>query len=295
MKTINAWLKAARIPSQAYIFFPLLLGQLLAQSRPLSLPRILLVQVFGVLIQLFIVFANDQADYEADKENKTYTPFSGGSRVLVDNLLSRRSLGKATWIVTVGLLLFGILLHLSLDRPVSLLFVIFSMGLLWGYSYPPFKLSYQGGGELLQMLGVAVVLPLFGFYIHRGNLIDFPYGILLLLLPNHLGCAICTSLPDYPSDKRVGKKTASVLFGLSRAKQAVFLLNLLSLVFLWISPIPLPWKFRISVLPLLTTVLAATRTRALPGTGALLHFVFLHVLGVIAFLVGLCLFIYSTT
>lgn len=164
MQSISNWLKASRLPSQGYIFFPLILGQSMAYYFEGSFSRslFLLTHLYGLFIQLFIVYANDYADFETDRENKTYTPFSGGSRVLVEGLLSKESLKKGILVSITGTLVVGMLLTFLYQRPFSIFIVLLSLFLLWAYSYPPIKLSYRGGGELLQTLA----LPFCFLFLH---------------------------------------------------------------------------------------------------------------------------------
>ena len=86
----KAWIKASRLPSQLYIFTPLLAGQLYAwgSGYPWDGTAFILVYVFGLFLQLFIVYANDLADYSVDRNNRWFTIFSGGSRVLVEGELT---------------------------------------------------------------------------------------------------------------------------------------------------------------------------------------------------------------
>jgi 1,4-dihydroxy-2-naphthoate octaprenyltransferase len=42
--------------------------------------------------------------------------------------------------------------------------------LFWMYSFPPFRLSYRGYGEVLQGIGLGVLLPVAGFYVQAGTL-----------------------------------------------------------------------------------------------------------------------------
>ena len=231
MDKINSWIKASRLPSQSYIFFPLLLGQGFYYniSGNFSIVFFILVQLFGLLIQLYIVYANDYADYEIDKTNDTFNIFSGGSRVLVENLISKKEMKKAI-ILVVGLNFFlGIILTLGFGRILSIPMIILSFLLLWAYSYPPIRLSYRGGGEILQTLGVAVILPLFGYYIQGGTVQGFPWIFLLFFFPVQLGCAMSTSLPDYPSDKKGNKKTSTVIFGFENTKGYIIRINFISL------------------------------------------------------------------
>ena len=73
---LRAWLRASRLASQPTIAPPLLLGQLLgarAAGRPLDLATLAAVHLFGLLDQLCIVYANDVADQETDRHNRTAT------------------------------------------------------------------------------------------------------------------------------------------------------------------------------------------------------------------------------
>ena len=196
LTVLRTWLQASRLPSQSYIALPLLLGQVVAarmQGRALDLGTLVGVQLFGLLDQLFIVYANDWADQETDRRNRTPTLFSGGSRVLVEGRLPARALGLAALVCAGALLALSVGLAVARGAPLLVPLAVAALALLWAYSYPPLRLSYRGGGELLQMVGVAGVLPLYGYVAQGGALGSFPWALLALLLPTHLGCAIATA------------------------------------------------------------------------------------------------------
>lgn len=225
------WLQAARLPSQLYIFWPLLLGQALAvaQGTSLSWSALLLCQGCGLTMQLFIVFANDVADRETDLLNTTATPFSGGSRVLVTGALAPEELARAALACAVLCLLLGLTLRGFSGTWAPLLLILTGLGLLWAYSFRPARLSYRGGGELLQMLGVGAVLPLIGYSAQSSGLSGMDWTLLGPLLPLSLACAMSTALPDAPSDARSAKRTTAVLFGVRTAQYLIVGLNVVSL------------------------------------------------------------------
>ncbi len=290
MQNISNWLKASRLPSQGYIFFPLILGQSMAYyfEENFSGSLFLLTHLYGLFIQLFIVYANDYADLETDRENETYTLFSGGSRVLVEGLLSKRSLKKGILVSIAGTLLVGMLLAFLYQRPLSIYLVLLSLFLLWAYSYPPIKLSYRGGGELLQALGVAILLPLFAFYVQAGNFQSFPWMILIILFPIHLGCAFSTALPDEPSDRMHKKRTFAVIKGPDVVKKTIVLLNSISfLLLLWFPIVSLHWSLKvIGAGFFLTFSMMIFYPSSKPGSKNLFYFVSLNILNVMVF-VGL--------
>lgn len=225
---IRHWLQASRLPSQLYIFMPIVLGQSIAyRSWNWDLDLFILLTLYGIFIQLFIIYANDYADQETDSLNTNYTLFSGGSRVLVDNKIQPYQLLIAAWGMA-GLSLGISLYLLSLGFVYAPLFWLASTGLLWMYSYPPIKLSYRGGGELLQAMGIGIVLPLFGFYISGGEWVNFPWWIIPAMFPTQVACAITTSLPDQISDSLSKKNTFTVLFGDVYAKFTILGLQCLA-------------------------------------------------------------------
>ena len=230
--TLRAWLQASRLASQSYIALPLLLGQLVTarqQGRAMDMAVLAAVQLFGVLEQLYIVYANDWADQETDRHNQTYTPFSGGSRVLAQGRLSPRALGMAAGVCATGVMGVSAGLALLQGVPGLVPLAALALALLWAYSYPPLRLSYRGGGEWLQMMGVAGVLPVYGYLAQGGAWEHFPWALLACLLPTHLGCSIATSLPDEPSDRQSHKHTVAVRLGGERAAWVIAGLNGLTL------------------------------------------------------------------
>jgi 1,4-dihydroxy-2-naphthoate octaprenyltransferase len=229
----RAWLVASRLPSFAYIAPPLVLGQLIAvRGAPgsLDLGVLAFVLLFGLFDQLFIVYANDVADVDSDRLNRTPTPFSGGSRVLVEGRLPVRSLTIAAVVCAIAMVVISTALAIALDRPLILLLGVLAGALLHAYSFAPLRLSYRGGGAVLQMLGVGAVLPLYGYIAQGGDLRSFPSAVLAFLLPTHLACAIATALPDEPSDRETNKRTLAVRIGGQRAACVVVALEIASLV-----------------------------------------------------------------
>jgi 1,4-dihydroxy-2-naphthoate octaprenyltransferase len=217
---LAAWVQAARPLAQANLAPALLLGQALAYTErgTFSLHALLLAQLFGVLDQLFILFVNDYADTETDALNRSFTPYSGGSRVVPEGKLTRAELGRGALLALAALLVFSGTVAVWRDNWVLLALTLGGVALVWGYSLPPLRLAYRGRGELLQALGVGVVLPLFGYAIQRGSLEGLP-----LVLPVGgalLGYAgnLSTCLPDQSSDALSDKRSYAVRFGQRRTR-----------------------------------------------------------------------------
>lgn len=227
---LRAWLRAARPLAHGNIAPPIFLGAAMAsEGRGLDLTLLLCAHLFGALDHLVIVFANDFADEETDRKNANATPFSGGSRVLVRGELHAPDLGRAALVLSAALLAFSCLVAVLFARPSLPLFALAALGLLHAYSFAPLRLSYRGGGELLQGLGIGVVLPALGFYIQRGTLEGLSLWALCGLFLFGVSGNLLTALPDVVSDRASHKHTWSVRFGELHARMSALLMAALGL------------------------------------------------------------------
>lgn len=222
--------RAARPLAHGNIAPPIVYGQALAYAATghFSWWGLAIAQGFGVIDHLVIVLANDYADREADALNASPTPFSGGSRVLPDGELAPSTIGMLAIGACVALVAFS--MAASGIAPVLPWLAASALGLIWAYSYPPLRLSYRGGGELLQGIGVGVVLPLVGV-VAQGAPIDA--RTMTCLLPSFvLGVAgnVLTSIPDGEADRAAGKGSPAARWGVRRARRVSIALHGIAVV-----------------------------------------------------------------
>ncbi|NJK89223.1 MAG: prenyltransferase [Myxococcales bacterium] len=213
--SLKAWIRSARTPSQLTIYLPLVLGQLFAPTFDGWI--FVGVMAFAFFDHLYIVWGNDYADRGTDGRNPHPTPFGGGSRVLLDGSLHESQLAIAIPSAAFGLVMTTGLLVVGSGALVLVPLAVFALLLLWMYSYPPVRLSFRGGGEVLQMLGVGLVLPLYGYAAQASGAAGFPWWTLGVSLPLQLGTALATTRPDEIGDRLVDKRTLSVILGGPRA------------------------------------------------------------------------------
>lgn len=233
MHARSPWIQAARPLAAANVLVPLLLGQALAFAAHgrFSWTAFAAIQLFGFFDQLFIVFANDFADQEADALNDSPTFVSGGSRVIQEGLIPPAALRAGAWVMLGAQM--AIALALALGRGLWWMPVLVLLGaaLLWAYSYPPLRLSYRGYGETLQGLGVGVLLPVIGFYAQAGSFEGMPLlGLIPCFVLGYVG-NLLTSLPDYAADKAAAKLSYAVRVGQYEARRHSLELLVLSSVF----------------------------------------------------------------
>ena len=233
-------MQAARILSAVNIQLPLALGYTLAYSRTNieSLGSFWWLSLYGLGMQLYIVFLNDWADRSADILNQRPTIFSGGSRVLVQAKLYPIQLRNAGLVFGCLALIWGIALGIFFSRPLLPMLCLVGLGLLWLYSLYPAKLNYRFGGEVLQALGVGGLLPIVAFYFITGHLLEpdivgFIFGYYLL----QLAAAVAFTLPDVEADKESGKGTIAVHFGVINAVRISFSFSIVGILVLWFNSV----------------------------------------------------------
>jgi 1,4-dihydroxy-2-naphthoate octaprenyltransferase len=180
----------------------------------------LLTLVGAVCIQAASNMSNDYFDHLSgtDEGNRELTPFSGGSRVIQDGILSARQvLVVSSTLYLVGAAI-GVYLALVRGWPVLWLGLI-GVFLAFFHNAPPFKLYYlvPGLGELAVGLGFGPIAVLGASYVQTQQLslgavwASVPVGLLIAAV------LYINEFPDYLADKAVGKKTVAVVLGREKA------------------------------------------------------------------------------
>ena len=214
---MRSWIQAGRPLAQVNIALPLALGQVAAWhvTGHFSWLWFAAALLWGVLDHLFVIFANDFADHEADSGHRTL--LSGGSGVIPEGKLTAVQVGRAATIAAILLVLYSCALAL-LGRVWTPLYALAALLLMWLYSFAPVRLSYRGGGELLQGIGVGVALPSLGYYMQ----VEGPLAPGWVIAPAAL-LGVCsnvlTALPDLDDDLRANKRTWPVRHGMQPARR----------------------------------------------------------------------------
>jgi 1,4-dihydroxy-2-naphthoate polyprenyltransferase len=200
--------------------------------------------------------------------NDERTPFSGGKRVLVDGLMSRRQCA----LMALAFYALGISAGLAivlLREPRVLWFGVAGVALAFFYHAPPFSLSYRGLGEAAVALAYGPIIAC-GTYLVQLHTVSLE--IVLLSVP--LGLAIMAFLwinefPDARADAAAGKRTLVVRLGRPRAARMFALL--VGFTYLGIAVLPLfglPAGVLFGFIGLPFAFRAAKRVLAFPETPA---------------------------
>lgn len=183
------------------------------------------------------------------------TNFSGGKRVLVDNLLTRRQTwGVALWFTLAGLVLGALMVFLR--EPSVFWYGLVGLVLGWSYHGPPLQLAYRGLGELDVVLcyGPLIALSTSALMTH-----GYDPAVAWLSLP--LGIFIAAFLwvnefPDFHADRGAGKYNLVARLGKRRASRLLPAIYAAGFLLLLCIPrlsglTPLVWLGCIALLPAL--------------------------------------------
>jgi 1,4-dihydroxy-2-naphthoate octaprenyltransferase len=255
---MNIYVRAMRLPFLTGSLVPVLLAAGQAYHHGFFRGFELLLVLIGVgSLHLAANLINDYFDAKgSDVINLHPTPFSGGSRVIPEELLSaRKVLFMALCFFALGtlsgLILFGMGYHY-----VALVGLL---GLLAGllYSAEPFKFMSRGLGEITIFLAFGPLITWGTYYIMADHLtwqaflLGFPLGFLITAV------IWINQFPDFKADQEAGKNNLVVRLGLENSRGIYLVLMLLPFPFLlllwgtqdisflilgaWLA-LPLAWK-----------------------------------------------------
>ena len=217
MASLKIWLKAIRAPFFTATVIPVLLGSVLAwhDTGMFSWAMFFLIFLGALFLHAGTNLANDFFDNlsKNDVVNKTPTPFSGGSRVIQENLIPAKHILFAAILFFVLGSFIGLYLNAILPGNTFLIIGFIGLFLAFFYTAPPFKIGYTGLGELAVGIGFGPIIVLASYFAQAKTLssnaffASIPVGILIALV------LFINEFPDYEADKKVRKNTLVVLFG----------------------------------------------------------------------------------
>lgn len=195
----------------------------------LDAPSLLLALLGMALLHSAANVLNDVADDAngCDRGNEDrISPFTGGSRMIQDGLLSPRAMALWGVALLAAASLVGVALILAQGWTV-LAFGLAGLALAAGYSLPPLLLANRGLGELA--VAVAFGLPVAACaWLQRGA---FDAGALIAAVA--VGCwtaaiLVANEVPDIRADAAAGKRTLVVRWGVGGARRLLVGLNALA-------------------------------------------------------------------
>lgn len=220
-RSVWPWLAAMRLQFYPMSFIAYWVGALLAtRGRGMDLVALAIGYVILFGLEVATVFFNDIYDFESDKQNRFYSLFSGGSRVLVEGRLKPRDLRRGATAALATALVFTLLLVTISDAPLfESLVILAALGsLAIFYTVPPIKFSHRGLGEIDVALTHSFGVLFCGFIFQNGDLSETaPWLISVLLFFAILPAITLSGVPDAEADRMAAKRTLAVRFSVRAA------------------------------------------------------------------------------
>jgi 1,4-dihydroxy-2-naphthoate octaprenyltransferase len=248
---MNIYIKAMRLPFLTGSLIPVILAAAFSWLHgAVDIGRVILVLIGVGSVHLGANMINDYYDDPgSDRINLHPTPFSGGSRVIQDQLMD----AKTVWAMAMGFFLLGTVAGVWLaltGRPFVV--VIGLMGFLAGYLYSaaPISLMSRGLGEITIFLAFGPLITWGTYYVMTGLLtweafiLGIPLGFLITAV------IWINQFPDYEADRDAGKRNCVVRLGRERSRfiYALLMLGPYAVVLYWVLAQPGTWPYLAAIL-----------------------------------------------
>lgn len=218
------FLYAVKPASWPKLLVPAALGQVLgvlsAGAWSWSGAAIGLGFTFAALI--YIVLLNDWFDVGVDAIKRQMFPDVGSPKTIPDAILHPQTVLLAGLGAGLCAAAIGLCGEIIVGRAGLGLAALACLAMLPLYSMPPLRLNDRGLGELVEAVGVGVLLPWFNAYAQSGVVLSRE---MFLVLPGltalALASAIASGLADEESDRAGGKATLTTTLGNPAARESV--------------------------------------------------------------------------
>ena len=253
---VKLLIRATRAPFLTATVVPVLLGSALAwHDGYFHLGYFLVTFLGAIAFHAATNVINDYGDHKSgnDDINQELTPFSGGSRMIQEGLLSAgQTLRLALFYYAIGI---GIGLYLVAVRGLPVLWIgLVGFVLSALYTVPKVGLSYLGHGlgELAVGLGFGPVMVGGAYYVQAQDFTpemwyaSLPVGLLIAAL------IYINEFPDRTADKAADKRTLVVKLGRQNAVPGYIALMLSTYVSVAVGVLLslLPWPTLVAFLTL---------------------------------------------
>lgn len=215
LRTWERWAYALKPASWPKLGSPFLLGQALgfAAAGRFDFGAFVVGGAFTGAYVVYLVLLNDWGDREVDALKRQMFPSGCSPKTIPDGILP----GAAVLAGGLGAGLLGLAVATVggawLDRPALGIYAFVALLIFHAYTFGPLRLNYRGGGELLEMAGIGVAVPLLNAYAQSGAAWGPAHGLVVGHGLLSLSSAVASGLADERSDREGGKTTCATLLG----------------------------------------------------------------------------------
>jgi 1,4-dihydroxy-2-naphthoate octaprenyltransferase len=233
IKKSKAILLLLRLPFLTVTIGAVFVGTAFARwyQNEFDLLRFLLVLFGSCFFHIACNVANDYFDFKSgnDALNKyAITPFSGGSRMVLDGFVQPKEALTVSIVFAVLGSAIGIYLNAVSSGNLVLFMGIAALFLVYGYNGFPLRLVNKGLGEIAIFLAWGPFIVLGSYYVQAQSIpsvwpwiVAIPSGVLTTLV------LLINEFADKEADESTGRKTWVILFGF-KASLLLYLILALS-------------------------------------------------------------------
>ena len=225
-ETIKGWIQLSRPPFHLVGVFPFVLGAALAWRiyGTFNWPVFIWGTLAVILIMLSTYYGGEYHDLKVDKLSAEMerNAFSGGSQVIVKNLLPHKQANIASYTALILAGVIGLILQFYYRTgPWTIPLGVIGMIAGFFYSTPPLRWVEKGIGELLIGFCYGWLPVATAFYLQIGTIDNIVHWISIPIACTIFNVILINEFPDYPADLierktnlvvRLGKNTAAFLY-----------------------------------------------------------------------------------
>lgn len=217
---ILLYLRASRLPFLTGSLFPVVVATALAYVIDHTWNFLFFgLTMLGVgALQVGANLINDYYDsFGSDPLNRNFTPFSGGSRVIQDGLLSPGQVQTLAYLMLALGAGCGLFL-IFLGRPWVALVGLLGLGAALFYSARPLQLMSGGLGEIIIFLAFGPLLTWGAYYVQTGKFSLLGAAVSLPLAFLITAIIWINEFPDLEADMAAGKHHLVARLGLQTSR-----------------------------------------------------------------------------
>lgn len=222
----SKWILGARPKTLPAAVVPVSLGTAAAFGENVSLLSVALCLIVALSLQVGVNYANDYSDGVRGNDGSERV---GPVRLVGGGLATSTQVFRASLIMFATAALSGLWLSLVTTLwliPIGLICIVGA----WFYTGGSKPYGYRGLGEVSVFVFFGLIATNGSFFVQTERLDIEPF--LLSCSTGLLSCALLTvnNLRDYKNDKKVGKRTLSVLIGEKASRKLFGIMLTLSLL-----------------------------------------------------------------
>jgi len=216
MRSLRQFVQLSRPLFLVGVFFLYALGVGIAHYLGSTIDWVVYIQgqIWVTLLQLSTQYLNEYFNAPADQANPNRNFLTGGSGVLGEGKLPRRTplIAAVTCLAILASMTVVIISNINLPSEAVLIMVLAFLGAFF-YSVPPVRLEASGYGELTTTILVAFMVPAYAYILQTGELHRMIAMSAFPLAATHMSMLLAFELPDFATDAKFGKRTIMVRLG----------------------------------------------------------------------------------